>query len=1401
METEITIFEVPTKPTSISKTQKELDYELLQKSSSLPKEHFTSFYELEMYQERLQKPSSNIPSVLCKFVAQYCTMITYTENKLGPSHSSMYSIALQSETPLYVLDATQKLHRMIAANEQFSCIGVKLPNIFIRNYNKHTLAHFDHIDTDMIAASGQYGLQDLQTYKYTQQRPTLTHPGLPSSDKDTRFSLYSAENVVTFASSEDAMKKLQIIIDYITFVEAYYDTNLPTLHLLLSTGKYKQSPKHLTVNWNSALVSHNNVLKKISSIIGEFGTLSTVDIYNTLAAQDLLYAYNIGMLLGADDEQFLAELKKKTAKLTYSAQYVNQINSEFSKKLAMTKKQNIAFNKYGTFDLDSLDSKQLKVILLEYDKLQKTLNKDLSTRAKIIQKLFHELRETFKDIESANMSNALKAVKKVLTKEELSSSELIEGGVCPHILTFAEETLKHFGKPWLNTELRESMIAKYSLPKDVSGYFCKICGEQLVEADNEDVVKFANGERVSSMQVDDPIQTMIWKEAMYIVTTYVKFNTPVPLKPLVNSLAYGLRAIIGEEEAKLYKSKTNTTDSIRDTLNLYASIYTYAALCALMIQNPNKLIFGRDKPTAAQQPKIIEKQIKEKRREGEKIRKEQSLDTKLKEAQVQKEESELSDEIAKNVSDHDKEEENAFLDSLRSTGITGDSEAPKRGGGRKRKNPSHVPYKNKFLASSSSSDFSDSDSDSEENPSLTLCGCAATLAERTTRLIREKRRNRYIRGGKVTNDVKLYERYVLTTALNLILLTKDATIKRLKNINIDVVKQIFLKNAYVWAKNHARPIKVDTDNSKQGPRIQTIIETDPFYSYLYYAKRLAYNSGEDKHYPVSIDNVKAMLGRDAAQLDEDIKKDIDIYSTIRIPTKWKFSDPRYDEYTWLSFLSTMDYIKDRIYQMDFIPRHAQVSAYYDKYAHLLSIEKEILHSIAQNNIRPMSEIIWTNDIRAKYNDFSPSKLDLAKHYCPSGERHKVGSYIYEYKSDTKELTTKEINTWLTTDSDEARSKLEEFSHYSLVNERCALCKTLIRDAKSTEKSDKSLATMFKRLDDVLAFYQYYDSRCPKGDLHDIRESICAKCGLNTSFKASSDEAYYKKYSAQFVKIELEKQQVAIDSLTRAQKDLAVIIDIKEKSVDYKYSLQKTAEWSQISGVKYNVLSNLGFTEGYKFDDIEKARVNPAKNIEELPNNAGAYKTQAIKIRSYILQVIRDYNTLLNYENIVDLNPELKEILDIQKRIDIASLQTSMPQFQDEFITKDFQYKYVLDAKNYANFLQEYLANIFSIISKDSTEKYKTLAKLLIKYFTSNIITQEKTYSKAEAVFLKVFEDITKAESDSEDENAVSADEYGNQQSAESAEEVDEENAVEVYENVIDNDAMDVENPDDIWENE
>jgi hypothetical protein len=1324
MET-ITIFDVPEKEITITKSQKELEYEQLQKSSKLPAYHFANFYDIDIQNEKDAVPLSNIPSVLCKYLLDYCIPVLTTDPK-------KYSLTLQVEHPL--IAQLDNAYKMIPANQQFQTVSLLFPKYIVKYYDKFMLAHYDHVENSQLATSGHYGLQDLQTMRYNQQRLIFEHlKGLPATKLDEFCSVpFTQEQFKDDASTVALLTKY---INYIQYLTKYYNYLYPSLinSYKLTTENIHQPQEQL--NQTSPALLTKQQIDTMKQFFDKHYTYQ-YNVIDDLSKHNLLIPYNMALKLGINNNQTKDILDLYQSKEKALSEYNQQLNRGFSKQLEIAKLQAIALRKFN-LNLEELTAKQKNTVQLEYNKLEKYNNNQNETE---IQRLWIELRDTFNDIEPDRLSKVLAKIRKSVSKKDLDSDQLIDG-VCPHVFHQGEEMLKNFNKPWLNAELLKMLIGEYSLPKDITGYFCKICGERLADSDNDQVVRFVDGERVQNMQQDDSLQSTIWKEAMYTITTYIKFNPIQPTRPLVNSIAAGLRDILAEEEVKLHRSKTSTADSIKDTMNLYISIYVYSVLCAMMIANPNRIIFGREKTETfkvggneTESPYVVDQ-----------------------------------DNNKDNNKENNKENNNSnYLPEMRSLAY--------RLGGKK----AEVESVNK------------------------------------------------------TTDIKLYERYVLTTALNLILLTKDAIINRLANMNVEIVKQIFLKQAYLWAKKYIRPIKAEQTNNYD-PKIQMIINTDSIYNYVWYALNLdiaSHNYAKPRY--LEKDDIEKILGRTPKQLEEDIKKGMNIFETVREIKPWSFRagvyGKLYDQYTYESFIQILDYVKLNIYQQDYVPQTAIVKDYQEKYSKLLDLQKDIKYWTAKARLRPLFNVVMLNNLWI-YNDYSPSKINMAQHYCPSGDRHKIGSYLYSADDKkTTELTKNDIIDWL---KEFKTKELEEFSEMKIVDERCSKCKTLIRSVVANQAFDKALASTFKRINNIQAFYQYYDSRCPKGELHDIVDHVCKKCGMKTEFRVKTDIQYYDKYSSNFEEINQKKLKISVDNLEVIQEFNKEANEYHKKmksenlNEEYKYSQQYLAEWSQLSNVKYNVLINIGLTEGFKFEEIQNAVINPTKIIssdnpealkkysdyathttyDPLASNKSLtdmYMIQSMKIKTYILEIIRLYNMTINHDLTNSLPLSLREILINQKKsgtnIDTKALTQNMPKIVNDFLHHDYKYCNSLNDTNYANFLIEFLAKMMVSLVQEAPKNYKGLCTDLMMFFTNRIIQTEEMYSKPESIYAKMNKDKPSVEKD--DSEVGDIDEHAMSQGTESSRgefSEDDANRDEDIAQDIDNEAFDVENVEDVYE--
>ena len=610
-------------------------------------------------------------------------------------------------------------------------------------------------------------------------------------------------------------------------------------------------------------------------------------------------------------------------------------------------------------------------------------------------------------------------------------------------------------------------------------------------------------------------------------------------------------------------------------------------------------------------------------------------------------------------------------------------------------------------------------------------------------------------------------------------------------MNKDIVKQIFLKEAYQWSRKTIKTIKVKQDIDKE--HIDTLeydLLNNPFYHYTALMKSLAIKR------PLNLKDFDNVLGQSLPAIEAEIKQqNINEFKYVAVNGK---AETLRDKYVLQSYLAVLEYIQKYIYNKSVSPQHIQVKEYLERQEPLLKMEKEYFHEIAKTKARPSFAVDLQMDI-SRHNEYRQEKLNLSNFYCSDTSSHETGSYIYKAKNRTVELTKDDIISWIENDN---QKKIKEFSTMILINERCKKCKKLIR--QHTGKKDKKFDEKLKNNADVIAFYKYYEQRCPASGLHDIVKQKCTKCGLKTDEQTSNQ--YYKKHLPKFKKVEKQTQELNEQKLQGLQKSIKRSHDFikefkarKKVVIKYKKSLKNIAEWSKISKTKYNILVNLGLSEQHKFTLIKQGKMDPSKQLTE-ETDPNVYTVRALRLKQYILRIIRKYNTLLNYELVSKLPLSLREILNAQKKITLVKMNKLMPEIGKNFTKLDEQYKYDMKPIDYSNFLLEYLAYQFILLNKVD-KKYKLMGKMLIDYFTKDILKNELMFSKPKPKFIS-HKPITAEEHEITNDLNVSGDEYLNNVSAveSPAEFSDVEREPEIMNDVQNfNDAFDVENINDIWD--
>jgi hypothetical protein len=1268
MSIEITIFEP--EETIIKKSDKELEYEQVEKESKLSKLDIQTFYELDLDKSA---PDSNLLVVLCKYLLKY--MIPILEVLPGePTKEYGINVVDEITTFAFLKKTVGENMLSIPAGVSFSICGFYVPKL-IKALDRQYISRLSEEISDYEAiTNGQYAYYNRFTSKYAQQKERMTHPDYKSI-------------CIFFSSEKDASDKIHKLLDHVSFITKYYDESFNTFLLDAHTAPFL--PIISGESLNSILNNKEKIKQK--PLDREFVKLGLslensyydADKMTQLENHGLLKLYNLGQFSGVETKIFKEELLAHKKKTLDKAELTRHINESFSKRLFAVERDVIALNRFKKKYL-LLDDKQKKVVELAHKKTKNYANKQLGESVKEMQRRFYRIKKYITDIKPDRLKKELAEVHKLYDSQidkAAKSYELMEGGLCPHTIKCADIVLKNFAKPWLNTTLRDFIKEEYAMAT-TSGYSCKICGEHILDLDIEWMP--ASTESFGA-DIENDLKNTIWKEAIYIIGTYVKFTTPVPIKPLASAISSAIYSIIFSEQAKLRKSRTYTAEFVKDMTNLYISIYIYSVLCSLMLKTPDKLKFGKDKKESSldsKNEKIIDKKIK---KGGKYIRAMERV-------------------------------------------IGGDIVNIKR----KNKKSQYIESNNIIEESKGGKEEREVDS-----------------------VINVK-------------DIKLYERYILTVAIKLIMLMKSAIISRLQNMNEDIVKQIFLKRAYLWATKYMNPIHVhQTSEFNKSSADISIVFTDPLYNYQRYMISLATNKRIKEEEIHSVLNISEKELIDAAKSGANIWEKSNIVNVSETICKKIENDKKntenkdaaihYAKYQQESYKYALEYQKMGLNRLEAVPAHNLVKVYRENaYRDLATLENEVIgdEKIARSYFYFTLECAHKT---ALWNNFSISKVQPAIYYCKTGNLHKPGTYIFQECKGEKligsqhKISRGEAIKWLINND---AVNLKKFAKMKMIDIMCEVCGEYIYEGRGI---NKDIVKKIEKLNELNAFYDYYASRCPMSELHEMKNNKCAHCGFLLEFATTRELKYYEKFSKKF-------EQMTGCSLVAANEGIAALVKFNKirdaalpKEMKHTFSLKNTAKWAEITEKKYNVLVNLGLSESYKFSDILSGKANPSREDNEVN-----HKICINKIKTYIFDTISKYNTVAAAKNksdivAIEMPAEIKKIL--IKAIENGGLKlTSLDMASFNHINNIA----TMEMKLRANFLLETLSGIFVELHNNSKSP---VVKTIINYLTDHIIECEKLCSLVEKYIVRVRardDEITTetSETSSEDEkNKTESSEY------------------------------------------
>jgi hypothetical protein len=594
---EISIFRPLAAKKTLTKTERTILFERLELDTGIPHYHFEAFNDTEDRLLDETRSKSDIPALLIKRNIDH----------LGPlvkkRTSKEFHVSLQLNIPIHIKDAELQNPLVAASNAQIEVIGVMFSNI--KNYfnptRLPTLVETSSLKDKVM--SGMFGLHAWYHQQHDKQRKRskffqdLTHLKL----KEKQFVIY-------FKNKESTVKAFTLINAYIDHMIDYYNDSLHFMYSALEHPPLSKLTEYKLADVKP-LVKTKFVYK--SPLLNMINDVYTNNLTTTTSRMVLLYdlvngklwpIYQFAKLMGLNDKAvkgFVEEEKERQSnnKIKYDG-IINDINQ----KNKHHKKLFLARSLFYKKSLDDLTEKELDIVNLTYQK-------DLEFVSHVQKNKCVHLKLLERVMQSNNSgryfdNNAWEELKKLIPYDpstqgnELLKCSLCDLSVlCPHHYEQFEHKTRAKGfkqKGTADNDLRLLLLKKYADKTPIEdAYFCKICGEKIVQKYNETHAAFISGQKVHITYTVDTMSNKIWKEVRGVISNNVTFGIVTDANLLTTNITDTIQPYIEDEQTRMQNIVTNTPDVIQNTVYLYISLYAYASLIRIMSHHPEDIQFKK----------------------------------------------------------------------------------------------------------------------------------------------------------------------------------------------------------------------------------------------------------------------------------------------------------------------------------------------------------------------------------------------------------------------------------------------------------------------------------------------------------------------------------------------------------------------------------------------------------------------------------------------------------------------------------------------------------------------------------------------------------------------------------------------------------------------------------------
>ena len=553
----------------INVSDRALFFENLSIDSGIESYHFDSF--LEMEENKTEFVYSQLPSIQIKnLMGDFIPILEKKPERKGKTKK--YTVNTQFNVAIPYIYEEHLSKALIPKKTKINIAGVKFnqnANPPFRNIKSHLMKQSLHSRMHI----GNYGL-------YAWGAEYMQKVIMPLSYMDI---------TVYFESDTDALNKIEYLRKHIELANEYYNDGL---HFLSRFIRSRILPVQHQEPLPVKLSKKNDLLKLLDTVYN-----GKITNYNTrmvvlfdIASGGLWDIYSHAKTKGLSKITILLNRKREEQKkiqLVRDAQII-----KIRKMRDYYMKLRIALDLFGKLNLDELNIRENKIINLTLKKNKELMNYSLSNKCKHI-KLVKQLMipKYFKEREK----NAFGELKKIIEKPDAKAHGLMQCSVC-NLNVLCPHHFDMFESLSNNSELSDiidSLVKKYSDANSLieNAYFCKICGEKLVQQIDEGNVEFVNNERVNTLEEVDKISSVVWREVRVIVMGHIEFTSLMDKKSLISTITNNIHPLVYNETEKMKNIKTMVGEQISYFTNLSATIYGYAQAIKLLAHHPQDMKF------------------------------------------------------------------------------------------------------------------------------------------------------------------------------------------------------------------------------------------------------------------------------------------------------------------------------------------------------------------------------------------------------------------------------------------------------------------------------------------------------------------------------------------------------------------------------------------------------------------------------------------------------------------------------------------------------------------------------------------------------------------------------------------------------------------------------------------